>query len=90
MNALISALMATPSVVRHAKEISLAVPDDSQVAVLKEKIFAPLNRNNGYSASEAIRSIQEVVVPVKYSMRRNQGAIGGGPVQSCGRPGKAA
>jgi hypothetical protein len=31
-----------------------------------------LNRNQGYSASETIRSIQEVVVPVKYSMRRNR------------------
>jgi hypothetical protein len=27
-----------------------------------ERIFAPLNRKDGYSASEAIRRIQEVVV----------------------------
>ena len=72
MNALISALMAAPSVVGHAKEMSLPIADDNQVAALKEKTFAPLNRNIGYSASEAIRSIQEVVVPVKYSMRRNK------------------
>jgi succinate dehydrogenase/fumarate reductase flavoprotein subunit len=72
MNALISALLAAPSVVHHAKESSLPIADDQQVAVLKEKIYAPMNRNNGYSATEAIRSIQEVVVPVKYSMRRNR------------------
>jgi succinate dehydrogenase / fumarate reductase flavoprotein subunit len=72
MNALIAALMAAPSVAQYSKESSLSVPDDSEIASLKEKIFAPLNRKDGYSASEAIRSIQEAVVPVKYSMRRNK------------------
>ncbi len=72
MNALIAALMASPSVVKHSKETSLCAPNDRESEHLKEKIFAPLNRRPGYSASEAIRSIQEVVVPVKYSMRRNR------------------
>jgi succinate dehydrogenase / fumarate reductase flavoprotein subunit len=72
MNALIAALLAAPSVARYSKDTSPSVPDDFEIAGLKEKIFAPLNRNHGYLASEAIRSIQEVVVPVKYSMRRNK------------------
>jgi succinate dehydrogenase/fumarate reductase flavoprotein subunit len=72
MNALIAALMAAPSVARYSKETSPFVPDDREIVRLKEKIFAPLNRTPGYSPSEAIRSIQEVVVPVKYSMRRNR------------------
>jgi len=71
MNALIAALMAAPSVAAYLKETSRAVPDGCEIAGLEEKIFAPLKRSHGYSASEAIRSIQEVVVPVKYSMRRN-------------------
>ncbi len=72
MNALIAALLAAPSAVRYSREMPPPVPDDRKIAGLKEKIFAPLNRRDGYSASEAIRSIQEVVVPVKYSMRRNK------------------
>ncbi len=72
MNAMIAALLAAPSVARHSKETSPPVFDDREIARLKEKIFAPLNRGRGYSAAEAIRSIQEVVVPVKYSMRRNK------------------
>jgi succinate dehydrogenase/fumarate reductase flavoprotein subunit len=72
MNALIAALLAAPSVARQLKEAAPSIPDDGEIAPLKEKIFAPLNRNHGYSASEAIKSIQEVVVPVKYSMRRNK------------------
>jgi succinate dehydrogenase / fumarate reductase, flavoprotein subunit len=72
MNALIAALLAAPSVVQHSKETSHPALDNSEIASFEEKIFAPLNRNHGYSASEAIRSIQEVVVPVKYSMRRNK------------------
>jgi hypothetical protein len=72
MNALIAALLAAPSVTRYSKETSPSVPDDREIAGLEEKIFAPLNRRSGYAASEAIRNIQEVVVPVKYSMRRNK------------------
>jgi len=72
MNALIAALLAAPSVTRYSKETSPSVPDDREIAGLKEKIFAPLNRRSGYAASEAIRNIQEVVVPVKYSMRRSK------------------
>lgn len=72
MNALIAALLSAPSVVGHAKETTPSEPDDGEIQLLKEKIFAPLNRDHGYAALEAIRSIQEVVVPVKYSMRRNR------------------
>jgi len=72
MNALIAALMAAPSATQYSKETSLPEPGQSEIANLKEKIFAPLNRKSGYSASEAIQSIQEAVVPVKYSMRRSK------------------
>ncbi len=72
MNALIASLMAAPSVARYSKETSLLISKDREVESLKEKIFAPLNRRHGYSALEAIRNIQEAVVPVKYNMRRNK------------------
>jgi succinate dehydrogenase/fumarate reductase flavoprotein subunit len=72
MNALIAALLAAPSVAAYSKETSRTISDERETAELAEKIFAPLNRNRGYSARDAIRSVQEVVVPVKYSMRRNK------------------
>jgi succinate dehydrogenase/fumarate reductase flavoprotein subunit len=72
MNALIAALMASPSVAKYSAKTSPAKLDNGEIVRLKEKIFAPLNRDHGYSAAEAIQSIQEVVVPVKYSMRRNK------------------
>jgi succinate dehydrogenase/fumarate reductase flavoprotein subunit len=72
MNALIAALIAAPSVARHSKEAAPSMPNNDEISILKEKLFAPLNRKRGYSASDAIQSIQAVVVPVKYSMRRNK------------------
>jgi len=39
---------------------------------LEEAIFAPLRRESGYEPTLAIRDIQEVVVPIKYSLRRSK------------------
>jgi succinate dehydrogenase/fumarate reductase flavoprotein subunit len=72
MNALLAALMAGPSVSRHLVQAAPGARDRSDLSQLKESLFAPLNRKNGYSAVDLIHSVQEVVVPVKYSMRRSQ------------------
>ncbi len=72
MNALLSALMAGPSVSRYIAEAALPSADPAAVARSRESIFAPLERDSGARAADAIRSIQEVVIPVKYSMRRNR------------------
>ncbi len=71
MNALMSALMAAPCVVRYAQETAIYGSNQYEITPLKQKIFAPLHRRRGYSATEILRSIQEVVVPVKYSLRRS-------------------
>ena len=72
MNAVLAAVMAGPSIARYVKEAAPVVADKGELARLKEGMFAPLNRKSGYSAAEAIRSIQDVVVPVKYSARRSK------------------
>jgi hypothetical protein len=72
MNAVLAALMAGPSVSRYIAEAVPPAAVMGEVTRLKEAIFAPLHRDNGYSPSDAIRRIQEVVVPVKYSMRRHK------------------
>jgi hypothetical protein len=72
MNALLSALMAGPSVSQYIKETAPSKADSSERARLRDSIFAPLNRESGWPASDAIQRVQEAVVPVKYSMRRNR------------------
>jgi succinate dehydrogenase/fumarate reductase flavoprotein subunit len=75
MNAVLAALMAGPSVSKYVGESVPCVADMDEIARVKETIFAPMNRRNGYSAADAVRSIQEVVVPVKYSMRRSKNML---------------
>lgn len=41
--------------------------DQSQVALLKERIFAPLSREKGVAALDLIHDVQDAVTPVKYS-----------------------
>jgi succinate dehydrogenase / fumarate reductase, flavoprotein subunit len=72
MNALLSALMASSSVSRHIIKTMPSTAGPDELARLRNSIFAPLNRKTGCLASDAIRSIQEAVIPVKYSMRRNR------------------
>jgi hypothetical protein len=54
------------------KEVPLTAADEDKLACAKEAVFTPLARRGDYSAAEAIRSIQEVVVPVKYNARRSK------------------
>jgi len=72
MNALLSALMAGPSVSRSIAEAAVPSADPEALARSRESIFAPLHRDAGARAADAVRGIQEVVIPVKYSMRRNR------------------
>jgi succinate dehydrogenase / fumarate reductase flavoprotein subunit len=72
MNAVIGALLSAPSITSYVPTTSPTEAGYDDVARLKEAIFAPLGRDQGYSPIDAVRSIQEVVVPVKYSMRRTK------------------
>ena len=71
MNALIGALKACPSVTQYIKNISFSAVDSLELVRLREMIFAPLRRKAGYSAADVIPGIHEVMIPVKYNMRRN-------------------
>jgi hypothetical protein len=70
MNALMAALMAVPSVVRNSRESARPTPHVGETLRSREKAFAPLKGECGYSPSEALRSIQKVLVPVRCSLRR--------------------
>lgn len=72
MNALLGALRAAPSVSGSLAGTALPSADPADVARIEESIFAPLRREGGARAEEVIRAVQEVVIPVRYSMRRNR------------------
>jgi hypothetical protein len=72
MNAVLAAVMAGPSVARYVKEVAPTVAGSGELSRLREAIFAFLARKAGYAAAEAIRGIQDVVVPVKYNVRRSK------------------
>ena len=72
MNAVLAALMAGPSVTKYISTAPSPEAGRSDLGQLEEAIFAPLKRESGYQPADAIREIQEVVVPIKYNMRRNK------------------
>jgi succinate dehydrogenase/fumarate reductase flavoprotein subunit len=72
MNALLGALRAAPSVSGSLARTALPSADPAAVARIEESIFAPLCREGGARAEEIIQAVQEVVVPLKYSMRRTR------------------
>lgn len=72
MNALLGALRAAPSVSGSLAGTALPSADPAAVARIEESIFAPLRREGGGRPEEVIRAVQEVVIPVRYSMRRNR------------------
>ena len=72
MNAVLAALRAASSAVGYAKETPLAAADKAEIARWSGSIFAPLHGQSGYSVADAVRRVQEAIVPVKYSLRRNK------------------
>jgi succinate dehydrogenase/fumarate reductase flavoprotein subunit len=72
MNAVIGGLLAAPSVVNYAGSAGRTEGAQDDVSRLEKDIFAPLKRDRGIAPLEIMRQIQEVVVPVKYNMRRTE------------------
>ncbi|MEW6667329.1 MAG: FAD-dependent oxidoreductase [Thermodesulfobacteriota bacterium] len=71
-NALFSALRGAPSAARFASETSVAEVDPEEVKKSKKGIFAPMQRERGLLPVEAVHAIQDVIVPVKYNLRRRK------------------
>jgi succinate dehydrogenase/fumarate reductase flavoprotein subunit len=71
-NALFAALRGAPSAARFAAEAAPSDVDNHEVQELKEEMFAPIKRNRGLLPTEVIRAVQDVIVPVKYNLRRRK------------------
>jgi len=72
MFAVISALWGGSDAARYAAGVESADLDIAEVEKLKEEIMAPAKRSKGFSPWDAISSLQDVVAPMKYSLRRSK------------------
>ena len=70
--ALFSALRGGASAARFAATASQFDPDYSEVEKFRDEIFAPLHRTAGLSPTDAVWTIQNVVSPYKYMLRRSK------------------
>jgi succinate dehydrogenase / fumarate reductase flavoprotein subunit len=72
MFAVISGEWGGGNAAQYAAETSESEVDTAEVARMKEDIFTPMNPDRKYSPWEAISSLQDVVAPMKYSLRRSK------------------
>jgi succinate dehydrogenase / fumarate reductase flavoprotein subunit len=72
MFAVISANWGGPAAASYAAGVSAVEPDAAEVKQLKDRIMAPAKRSKGYSPWDAISLLQDVVAPMKYSLRRSK------------------
>jgi succinate dehydrogenase / fumarate reductase flavoprotein subunit len=72
MFAVISGTWGGPDAARYTASISESEVDPDEVNRLKEQIFAPMSDGKNYSPWEAISKLQDVVAPMKYSLRRSK------------------
>ena len=72
MSAILSALRGGPSAAIFASKSARREPSYTEVKKLKEEIFAPMRRDRGLAPDDVVHSIQEVVCPIKYNLRRSK------------------
>jgi succinate dehydrogenase/fumarate reductase flavoprotein subunit len=69
--AYVSAMWGGMYAARFAASAPEPEVEPEQVAQFKEEIYAPIRRKEGLPPDEVIRSVQDVVIPVKYNLRRH-------------------
>jgi succinate dehydrogenase/fumarate reductase flavoprotein subunit len=72
MFAVVSAGWGGPSAARFAASTSSVEADPAAVKQLKDRIMAPAQSDKKLSPWEAIASLQEVMAPMRYSLRRSK------------------
>jgi len=72
LNAVFSAMRGGPSASRSISNASPPEVDYDQIKQLKEEIFAPMERDKGLTPADAVQGIQDIIVPIKYNLRRSK------------------
>ena len=68
----VSSLLAEQSIVNNTVAAGDPVVHADQVAQFKESIFSPMQRPSGTNPRQAIRMLQEVITPPRYSIRKSR------------------
>jgi len=71
MNTLFTSLRGGPSAALFASAAPLPRIDVAEIRQLREKVFAPFQREKGVLPADVIYSVQDVVCKVKYNLRRS-------------------
>jgi succinate dehydrogenase / fumarate reductase flavoprotein subunit len=71
-NAMFAALRGAPSAARYVMEAPISVVNNIKVKQIKERIFAPMHRDKGITATEAITALNDAVSPTKYHLHHNK------------------
>lgn len=72
LNAILSAMRGGPSAALFATREPLLKINPADVKRFKEEIFAPLKRKSGLDPNVSISGIQDVIRPIRYSVRRSK------------------
>ena len=72
LNAVFSAMRGGPSAARSIPEASPPHVDYDETKRLKDEIFTPMGRDNGLTPADVVQAIQEIIVPIKYNLRRSK------------------
>lgn len=72
LNAVFSAMRGGPSAARSIPDVSSTEVDYNEIKRLKDEIFAPMERDKGLTPTDAVQGIQEIIVPIKYNLRRSK------------------
>jgi succinate dehydrogenase / fumarate reductase flavoprotein subunit len=72
MQATLTGLRGGPPSAQYAAGAKAAEVGYAEVKQLKDNIFAPMQRKSGVDPWDVLFAIQEVVAPIRYSLRRNK------------------
>lgn len=70
-----SAEMCAKTVAEYAASAELVQPDEAQVEALKDRMFAPLNREGGADPRDVIYDLQCAVAPPYFSLSKTEARI---------------
>jgi len=75
MNATFTSLRGGAAVGRFVSKTALREVNPDEVEELREKMFAPMQRDTGLSPADAIYDVQSLVGKVKYNLHRNKSRL---------------
>ena len=70
--AVFSAMRGGASAAESIPETSFVEVGYSEMKQLKEDVYAPYHRDQGMTPADAVQGVQQIIVPIKYNLRRSK------------------